>query len=96
MSAVFPSARDRLTFPDLLEEGLEPHKVHEVWIMDHQDPDSYVDVTHHIDTAVKALQQHETQVAGKDVDTHLRASRSRDGQKVGFEYAEAFKRFRLG
>ena len=95
MSAVFPSARDRLTFPDLLEEGLEPHNVREVWIMDHQDPDSYVDVTDHMDIAVKALQQHETQVEGRDVDTHMRAGRNRTGQKVGFQYAESFKRFGL-
>ena len=27
LSAVFPSARDRLTFPELLDEGLEPHNV---------------------------------------------------------------------
>ena len=27
LAAVFPTARDRLTFPELLEEGLEPHKV---------------------------------------------------------------------
>ena len=30
LSAVFPSARDRLTFPELLDEGLEPHNVSEV------------------------------------------------------------------
>jgi len=33
LSAAFPAARDRLTFPELLEEGLEPHHVREVWIM---------------------------------------------------------------
>ena len=33
LSAVYPTARDRLTYPDLLEEGFEPHKVQEVWGM---------------------------------------------------------------
>lgn len=32
LAAVYPSARDRLTFPDLLNEDLEPHKVTEVYI----------------------------------------------------------------
>ncbi|HUG15836.1 MAG TPA: PIG-L family deacetylase, partial [Thermomicrobiales bacterium] len=32
LAALFPSARDRLTFPELLAEGLEPHKVNEVYI----------------------------------------------------------------
>ena len=38
MSAVFPTARDRLTFPELLQEGLEPHRVREVWVADHEEP----------------------------------------------------------
>jgi LmbE family N-acetylglucosaminyl deacetylase len=29
MDALFPYARDHLAYPDLLEEGLEPHKVQE-------------------------------------------------------------------
>ena len=96
LSAVFPSARDRLTFPELLEEGLEPHKVREVWIMDHQEPDKFVDVSGYVGVAVKALRQHVTQVDGEDIDTYWKQWRLHDGAKVGFQYAEAFKRFQLG
>ena len=32
LDAVFPSAETRFIFPDLLEEGLEPHHVREVWL----------------------------------------------------------------
>ena len=31
LDAVFPYARDYLAYPDLLKEGLEPHKVQEMW-----------------------------------------------------------------
>lgn len=95
LSAVFPTARDRLTFPELLEQGLEPHKVREVWVMDHQDADNFVDVTGYIEIAIEALKQHKTQVAGEDVELHMKSWRSKTGEKVGFQYAEAFKRFRL-
>ena len=96
MSAVFPSARDRLTFPELLEgEGLEPHKVKELWVMGHEEPDRYVDVSDHIDTAVAALQAHRSQVEPAIADRYLREGRRRNGQNIGVEYAEAFKRFRL-
>ena len=95
-SAVFPSARDRLTFPELLDEGLEPHEVREVWVMDHHEPDKFVDVTSYMDVAIKALQQHETQVNSEDVGTHMKQWRGRTGEKVGIRYAEAFKRFQLG
>ena len=95
MAATYPAARDRLTFPELLEEGLEPHHVREVWVMDQEDPDNYVDVTDYIEVAAQALLQHETQVAEEDIDTHLKLGRIRTGERVGFQYAEAFKRFRL-
>ena len=96
LSAVYPTARDRLTFPELLEEGLEPHNVREVWLSDHQDADNYVDVTGYMDVAVEALKQHRTQVTEEDADTYLKQWRSRIAEKVGFQYAEAYKRFHLG
>jgi len=99
LAAVFPAARDRLTFPELLQEGLEPHRVREVWIMDRHDPDQYpdryVDVTDYIDVAIEALQQHKSQVTGEEADKYMREWRSKIGEKVGFRYAEAFKCFRL-
>ena len=97
MGAVYPAARDRLTFPELLnEEGLEPHNVREVWVMGRTEPDHVVDVTDHIETAVAALQAHRSQVDPESADRYLKEWRRRDGKRIGVEYAEVFKRFRLG
>ena len=96
MAAVFPTARDRLTFPELLEEGLEPHKVKEIWVMWHELSDHYVDVTDYIEVSVQALAQHVTQVAGDDVDSDIKWEKGQMGEKAGFKYAEAFKRLKLG
>ncbi len=95
LSAVYPSARDRLTFPELLAEGLQPHRVREVWIMDRDHADQYVDVTDYMDTAIAALKAHQSQVTEEEADTYMRRWRSEAGEKVGFKYAEAFKRVRL-
>lgn len=95
LAAVYPTARDRLTFPQLLAEGLEPHKVGEVWVMDRQNADQYVDVSDHIATAVAALQAHASQVVPETAEKYLKAWRQEIGAEVGFEYAEAFKRFLL-
>lgn len=95
MSAVFPAARDRLTNPELLAEGLEPHKVRELWVTDHTESDLYVDVSQHMDTAIKAIQQHKSQVGDEDVEMYMREGRRRTGERVGLPYAEWFKRFRL-
>lgn len=96
MAAVFPTARDRLTFPELLEEGLEPHKVREVWVSWGADSDYYVDVTDYIEVSVEALKQHKSQVGDYDLDSGIRNWRGRTGERVGFKYAESFKRIRLG
>ena len=95
LAAVYPTARDRLTFPELLSEGLEPHKVRELWVMDRENADQYVDVTEYIETAVAALRAHASQVDPEDADRYLKGWRSEIGAEVGFQYAEAFKRFVL-
>ena len=95
LSAVFPAARDHLTFPELLEAGLEPHKVAEVWIMGHPEPDLWVDVTDFMDTSVRALMEHVSQMDGRTqeyMDERMREWRRRSGIGKGMQQAEAFKR----
>ena len=95
LQAVFPTARDHMTFPDLLDAGFEPHKVAEVWIIGHPQPDLYVDVTQHMDTSVAALMQHKSQLNGRDeawASEMMRRWRRERGIGKDIQYAEAFKR----
>lgn len=91
LSAIFPAARDHMTFPDLLEAGFEPHKVAEAWIMGHPEPDFWVDVTNHMETSVKALMQHMSQV-GDESGERMYEWRRQRAQGRGMQYAEAFRR----
>ena len=94
LAAVFPAARDRMTFPELLEEGFEPHRVRELLIMSQRDADKWIDVTDTFDTAIEALKQHVSQVGDGDQDFEwMRGWRQRDGQHRGMKYAEGFKHF---
>ena len=96
MSAVFPAARDRLTFPELLESGLEPHKVNQLLIIGMGDKaDYWIDVTETIDMAVESLCQHKSQVSPELAKDHMRRWRRSVGAIHGVGYAEAFKQFRL-
>lgn len=95
LQAVFPTARDHMTFPDLLADGFEPHKVAEVWIMGHPAPDLYIDVTAHMHTSVAALLRHESQLGGRGeewANDVMRQWRRQRSVGRGMQYAEAFKR----
>jgi LmbE family N-acetylglucosaminyl deacetylase len=62
LDAVYPSARDPHVFPELLLEGLEPHKVREVFMATGgATADVWVDVTDYLDKKIEALRQHVSQ-----------------------------------
>ena len=95
LAAVFPTARDHMTFPELLEDGFEPHKVAEVWIMGHPEPDVFVDVSDHLRTAIKALSEHKSQTGGRSYEElldRMRDWRRRASVGTGMMYSEGFKR----
>lgn len=105
LAAVFPSARDRLTFPELLAEGLEPHKVGEVYIAASQhNCDHFVDISAHLETKMAALGEHRSQMGDWDFRPMLTrwardvAADARFKSFPGaeeFEFAEAYKYLKL-
>jgi LmbE family N-acetylglucosaminyl deacetylase len=97
LDAVFPSAETRSIFPELLAEGLEPHKVKEVLISGAQPPDTWIDVTETIETKCAALRAHVSQVSsGEWVGPLLQAWAATQGKRAGVKYAEAYRRMTLG
>jgi LmbE family N-acetylglucosaminyl deacetylase len=94
LAAVYPCARDRMTFPELLEQGLEPYVVREVWVAGTSVPDYYVDISETMEDKVKALQAHASQL-GPDVDQFVLERARRLGEQQGMAYAEAYKRIEL-
>ena len=88
--AVFPSAGTRPIFPELLDEGLEPHNVDELFMTLTAHPMVYVDITDYMDTKIEALLKHESQI-GEDVVDWVKEMNAEIGKKPGYEYAEAFR-----
>jgi LmbE family N-acetylglucosaminyl deacetylase len=64
MDAVFPYARDHLAYPDLLAEGLEPHKVAEILFWAADDINYRIDITATFERKVEALRCHASQLKG--------------------------------
>lgn len=67
LEAVFPTARDRLNFPEMeRDEGLEPHKALTVYIAGCEHPTVTVDVTGYVERQVQALYEHKSQIKDPD------------------------------
>jgi LmbE family N-acetylglucosaminyl deacetylase len=92
--AVYPDARNPFAFPELLDEGLEPHVVPELWIMTTERADRAVDATECFDRKLAALRAHRSQVGdGEHLDELLRTWMSGTALAAGLpegRLAEAF------
>ena len=104
LAAVFPSARDIKTFPELLAEGLEPHITPEIYIYGARDADLWVDISDTIDTKIAALREHKSQVGDNDeklvvlmYEWGRENARLHPHKPDDFgEFAESFKYMKLG
>ncbi|WP_448576824.1 PIG-L deacetylase family protein [Thermomicrobium sp.] len=92
IDAVYPTARDPLYFPQHLAEGLEPHKVAELWLFGTQYPDLYVDISETLDLKIAALAAHQSQIHDiEELAQRVRERAAEIGAERGLRYAEAFK-----
>lgn len=94
---IYPAAGNHRFYPELLAEGLEPHKVREVWIegMSGGPVSVFVDVTEAIEAKIAALDEHKSQFAIMDVEPFVREWTAETGKKVGVAFAECYRKITL-
>jgi LmbE family N-acetylglucosaminyl deacetylase len=98
MDAVFPYARDHLAYPDMLAQGLEPHKVAEILFWGAEDINYRSDITDTFDRKIDALRCHASQMREfktTDPVNWLRDRCREMAQGEAFELAEGFHRVEL-
>ena len=95
VEALYPAVKKAQIFPELLQEGLEPHVVDEVWLTPTDHPDQWVDVTDVFEEKMALICDHASQFppeAARIVFTRL----ARDaGAGRGMNLAESFRTLRL-
>jgi LmbE family N-acetylglucosaminyl deacetylase len=89
IDAVFPMSRNIMTFPELKKEGLEPHRVKQLYLVNLQNPNYGVDITKTIDLKVRAMSLHQSQGIGKHPE-FLKEMAAGMGKRFGYKYAEPF------
>jgi LmbE family N-acetylglucosaminyl deacetylase len=95
LDAVFPSAGTRLIFPELLDEGLEPHEVRQVYIHGAERPDTYVDISQVLDVKLAALRAHKSQMGEWDPTEMITQWAREQGRRRRLRAAEAYRRMLL-
>ncbi len=91
LAAVYPAARDRHNFPELVDEGLEPWKVRQVLVTGAATPNFWIDVADTYETGLAALRCHVSQVDDwGPVEERLRERVATAGAAVGLPMAQAF------
>ncbi|MDO8576905.1 MAG: PIG-L deacetylase family protein [Candidatus Daviesbacteria bacterium] len=98
LDCVYPFARNARTFPELLDEKLEPHVVEELLIMNFSKTNYFVDISDTIDKKLEALSCHKSQFNDIQKFTGMiRGMNKMAGQKAKpkMEYAEGFVRITL-
>ena len=89
VDAIYPTARDRLNFPEHLDDGLETHNVKEIYIWGNDHPNCAIDITDALETKIQALLRHSSQFGGGE--EFLKFVRERWKDEDG-RYYERFRR----
>jgi LmbE family N-acetylglucosaminyl deacetylase len=89
VDAVYPAARDRWNFPEHVEQGLQPHRVEELYIWSFDKANFVVDISDVLELKLQALTQHKSQFG--DNPDFLRYVRERWRNEEG-RHTEQFRR----
>jgi LmbE family N-acetylglucosaminyl deacetylase len=89
----FPAAGNPMFFPELLDEGLEPHSIKEIWLSLPTDANIILDVTEFWNLKIKALHEHRSQIPSmEELDKRMLNRRAADSTPEAPRYEEKFRR----
>lgn len=92
LDAVFPAAGNPVYFPELLEEGFQPHMPKEVWCSLTMQPNVTMDITEALEVKIQAVLQHKTQVQDPEkLIERLKSRHTEDSTEENPRYEEKFR-----
>lgn len=93
IDAVYPLARDHLSFPDLYAAGLEPHKVSHLLLTNFETHNYCEDISETFELKRQVLAMHASQFSPESaIWQHVTKDAEDTGKEFGCTYGEAFVR----
>ena len=97
LEAIFPAADNPMFYPDMADEGYLPHKISQLYVSGHDDPNTEVDITADMDHKVQAILCHKTQIANPEEAPARWKERWGEQQEDGsMRYFERFRAMKFG
>jgi LmbE family N-acetylglucosaminyl deacetylase len=97
VDAIFPASGNSFYFPDLLETGLEPHSVKEVWLSVAAQPNVTIDVTEFWELKIQALHEHKSQIGNpQEFDKRMQSRKTPESTAEDPRFEENFFRIAFG
>jgi LmbE family N-acetylglucosaminyl deacetylase len=92
IAAMYPASQNPWDFPELLEEGLPPHKIRELYVMASPEPNIAFDISETFELKIAALKAHHSQVGARldELEPRLRQWATELGAQHNLPMAEAF------
>lgn len=102
LDAIFPAAGNPRSYRELLSEGLQPYRVHEIYFYMSGQENTYIDISEVIEQKAQGLRCHITQF-GPEADMLKEiqewgaetAQEAKKKQNLEIKYAESFRRIKL-
>lgn len=103
LDAIFPAVGNPRSYRELLAEGLQPYRVHELLLFHTVQDNTYIDVTETIELKAKGLLCHVTQFGPDSTDMVERvrqwaaetAKEAKEKKGLEMQFAEGFRRIKL-
>lgn len=104
LDSIFPFAGNPRSFRELLAEGLQPYRPHEVYLFHSMQSNTYIDIGESIQTKLQGLARHASQFSPEDIASMSERMRERNAaiakaarEKKGLDiqHIEAFRRIKL-
>ena len=98
LAAIYPMSQNPWDFPELLDEGLHPHKISEIYIAGAPNINHFVDISEVMEIKIEALLCHASQFIGRteDVEKMVRTRIAELGTRYDVAFAEEFHRTENG
>lgn len=94
IAAMYPASQNGWDFPELLAEGLKPHKIRELFVMAAPEINHAVDISDTLDQKIEALRCHVSQLGTNfdQLEGRMREFAARNGEAHSMAAAELFHR----